>query len=254
MVRLQGKFEIDHSREWNGKGTKVLRAGGGWPCPYQKKSPGTEGIFFAAHKVSGEGPTLPSLRPKVWVGAGLGSELGLREGRVGPSPETWVLGLIHTGEGKGALKYSLQIHVGSNSSWNDPVLISLVTTGSQVLHTVWCTFLMRPQGKFDKRVNGRLVNTRCTLIKNRHPAATDQYACLQIPYFSPGVQTCFRLLLLSEHGCGDLYLDPANRFAQLWHLPSPPCCSSIWPCEAGIWPALMTPSSEARDPRSSNAE
>ena len=36
-------------------------------------------------KVSGDGPTLPSLRPKVWVGAGLGIGLGLREGRVGSS-------------------------------------------------------------------------------------------------------------------------------------------------------------------------
>ena len=35
-----------------------------------------------------DGPTLPSLRPKVWVRAGLG--LGLREGRVDPSPETLV--------------------------------------------------------------------------------------------------------------------------------------------------------------------
>ena len=35
-------------------------------------------------------PTLPSLRSKVWVGAGLGLGLGLREGRVGTSPETWI--------------------------------------------------------------------------------------------------------------------------------------------------------------------
>ena len=33
-------------------------------------------------------PPPPSLRPKVWVGAGLG--LGLREGRVGTSPGTWI--------------------------------------------------------------------------------------------------------------------------------------------------------------------
>ena len=33
-------------------------------------------------------PTLPSLRSKVWVEAGLG--LNLREGRVGTSPETWI--------------------------------------------------------------------------------------------------------------------------------------------------------------------
>ena len=45
-------------------------------------------------QVSGDGPTLPSLTPKVWVGASLG--LGLREGRVGPSPETW----IDPGEGR----------------------------------------------------------------------------------------------------------------------------------------------------------
>ena len=41
-------------------------------------------------QVSGDGPTLPSLRPKAWVGAGLGLGSGLREGRVGPSPENWI--------------------------------------------------------------------------------------------------------------------------------------------------------------------
>ena len=41
-------------------------------------------------QVSGDGPTLPSLRPKVWIGAGFGLGLGLREGRVGPSPETCI--------------------------------------------------------------------------------------------------------------------------------------------------------------------
>ena len=35
-------------------------------------------------------PTLPSLRPNVWVGAGLVLGLGLGEGRVGTSPETWI--------------------------------------------------------------------------------------------------------------------------------------------------------------------
>ena len=34
-------------------------------------------------QISGDGPTLSSLRAKVWVGAGLGLGLGLREGRVG---------------------------------------------------------------------------------------------------------------------------------------------------------------------------
>ena len=41
-------------------------------------------------QVSGDVPTFPSLRPKVWVRAGLGLGLGLREGRVGTSPETWI--------------------------------------------------------------------------------------------------------------------------------------------------------------------
>ena len=41
-------------------------------------------------QVSGDVSTLLSLRPKVWVGVGLGSGLGLREGRVGTSPETWI--------------------------------------------------------------------------------------------------------------------------------------------------------------------
>ena len=40
--------------------------------------------FEGSIQVSGD----PSLRPKVWVGAGLG--LDLREGRVGPSPETFI--------------------------------------------------------------------------------------------------------------------------------------------------------------------
>ena len=35
----------------------------------------------------GRAYTLPSLRPNVWVEAGLGLGLGLREGRVGSSPE-----------------------------------------------------------------------------------------------------------------------------------------------------------------------
>ena len=43
-----------------------------------------------AIQVSGDVPTLPSLGPKVWLGAGVGSGLGLREGRVGTSPETWI--------------------------------------------------------------------------------------------------------------------------------------------------------------------
>ena len=41
-------------------------------------------------QVSGDVPTFPCRRPKVWVGAGLGLGLGLREGRVGTSPETWI--------------------------------------------------------------------------------------------------------------------------------------------------------------------
>ena len=41
-------------------------------------------------QVSGDMPTLPLLRPKVWVGSGLGLKLGVMEGKVGMSPETWI--------------------------------------------------------------------------------------------------------------------------------------------------------------------
>ena len=49
---------------------------------WSTKSPKTY-IFFNS-------PALPSLRAKVWVESGLGLGLGLREGRVGSSPETWI--------------------------------------------------------------------------------------------------------------------------------------------------------------------
>ena len=76
-------------------------------------------------------PTLPSLGPKVWVGAGLG--LGLREGRVGTSPETWIdplslgfwLGLVKLsskGGGGGGLGLGLGLREGwmvtSPESWS----------------------------------------------------------------------------------------------------------------------------------------
>ena len=41
-------------------------------------------------QVSGDVPSLPSLRSGVWVEAQLGFGLGLREGRVGMSPETCI--------------------------------------------------------------------------------------------------------------------------------------------------------------------
>ena len=37
-----------------------------------------------------DGPTLPSLRPNPNTKAAPTQTLGLREGRVGPSPETWI--------------------------------------------------------------------------------------------------------------------------------------------------------------------
>ena len=47
-------------------------------------------IELESMQVSGDVPTLPWVRSRVWVGAGLRFGLGLREGWVDTSPEPWI--------------------------------------------------------------------------------------------------------------------------------------------------------------------
>ena len=94
-------------------------------------------------QVSGDGPTLPSLRPKVWVGAGLGLGLGLREGRVGPSPETWIdprklgLGQTVSASSRDVARF-VHLLIGWLTELNVVLIICLFLQFGWPLDWVWC--------------------------------------------------------------------------------------------------------------------